>query len=149
MNSFMYKDLAKAIEPLYDELSEHMVDGTADKAYLDNWKNRFQAAMEAANDRLEDIAETTGIDVFDDSGTSQSGRSGGFEAMTQEQGTKLEGLFTSGQMHWASIDEKMDALSDGLSAATDHLQHIEENTGYCKVMSEDIKKMIRDGLKMR
>lgn len=149
LNSFMYKDLAKAIEPLYDELSEHMVDGTADKAYLDNWKNRFQAAMEAANDRLEDIAETTGIDVFDDSGTSQSGRSGGFEAMTQEQGTKLEGLFTSGQMHWASIDEKMDALSDGLSAATDHLQHIEENTGYCKVMSEDIKKMIRDGLKMR
>lgn len=149
LNSFMYKDLAKAIEPLYDELSEHLVDGTADKAYLENWKNRFQAAMEAANDRLEDIAETTGIDVFDDSGTSQTGRSGGFEAMTQEQGTKLEGLFTSGQMHWSSIDEKMDALSDGLSAATDHLQQIEENTGYCKVMSEDIKKLIRDGLKMR
>jgi hypothetical protein len=46
LNSFMYKDLAKAIEPLYNELSEHMIDGTADKTYLENWKSRFQQAME-------------------------------------------------------------------------------------------------------
>ena len=94
LNSFMYKDLAKAIEPLYNELSEHMIDGTADKTYLENWKSRFQQAMEAANARLDEIAETTGIDIYaGGGGTTQTGRSGGFEAMTQEQGDQTGRAF--------------------------------------------------------
>lgn len=153
LNSFMYKDLAKAIEPLYNELSEHMIDGTADKTYLENWKSRFQQAMEAANARLDEIAETTGIDIYaGGGGTTQTGRSGGFEAMTQEQGTKLEGLFTSGQIHWASMDESLEDVSENMGSAVDSLKRIEENTEYCRHlegMSEDIKRIIRDGIKVK
>lgn len=153
LNSFMYKDLAKAIEPLYNELSEHMIDGTADKTYLENWKSRFQQAMEAANARLDEIAETTGIDIYaGGGGTTQTGRSGGFEAMTQEQGTKLEGLFTSGQIHWASIDESLEDVSENMGSAVDSLKRIEENTEYCRHlegMSEDIKRIVRDGIKVK
>ena len=153
LNSFMYKDLAKAIEPLYNELSEHMIDGTADKTYLENWKSRFQQAMEAANARLDEIAETTGIDIYaGGGGTTQTGRSGGFEAMTQEQGTKLEGLFTSGQIHWASMDESLEDVSENVGSAVDSLKRIEENTEYCRHlegMSEDIKRIVRDGIKVK
>lgn len=153
LNSFMYKDLAKAIEPLYNELSEHMIDGTADKTYLENWKSRFQQAMEAANARLDEIAETTGIDVYaGGGGTTQTGRSGGFEAMTQEQRTKLEGLFTSGQIHWASMDESLEDVSENMGSAVDSLKRIEENTEYCRHlegMSEDIKRIVRDGIKVK
>ena len=153
LNSFMYKDLAKAIEPLYNELSEHMIDGTADKTYLENWKSRFQQAMEAANARLDEIAETTGIDIYVGGGdTTQTGRSGGFEAMTQEQGTKLEGLFTSGQIHWASMDESLEDVSENMGSAVDSLKRIEENTEYCRHlegMSEDIKRIVRDGIKVK
>lgn len=153
LNSFMYKDLAKAIEPLYNELSEHMIDGTADKTYLENWKSRFQQAMEAANARLDEIAETTGIDIYaGGGGTTQTGRSGGFEAMTQEQGTKLEGLFTSGQIHWASMDESLEDVSENMGSAVDTLKRIEENTEYCRHlegMSEDIKRIVRDGIKVK
>ena len=153
LNSFMYKDLAKAIEPLYNELSEHIIDGTADKTYLENWKSRFQQAMEAANARLDEIAETTGIDIYaGGGGTTQTGRSGGFEAMTQEQGTKLEGLFTSGQIHWASMDESLEDVSENMGSAVDSLKRIEENTEYCRHlegMSEDIKRIVRDGIKVK
>lgn len=153
LNSFMYKDLAKVIEPLYNELSEHMIDGTADKTYLENWKSRFQQAMEAANARLDEIAETTGIDIYaGGGGTTQTGRSGGFEAMTQEQGTKLEGLFTSGQIHWASMDESLEDVSENMGSAVDSLKRIEENTEYCRHlegMSEDIKRIVRDGIKVK
>lgn len=153
LNSFMYKDLAKAIEPLYNELSEHMIDGTADKTYLENWKSRFQQAMEAANARLDEIAETTGIDIYaGGGGITQTGRSGGFEAMTQEQGTKLEGLFTSGQIHWASMDESLEDVSENMGSAVDSLKRIEENTEYCRHlegMSEDIKRIVRDGIKVK
>lgn len=153
LNSFMYKDLAKAIEPLYNELSEHMIDGTADKTYLENWKSRFQQAMEAANARLDEIAETTGIDIYaGGGGTTQTGRSGGFEAMTQEQGTKLEGLFTSGQIHWTSMDESLEDVSENMGSAVDSLKRIEENTEYCRHlegMSEDIKRIVRDGIKVK
>ena len=109
--------------------------------------------MEAANARLDEIAETTGIDIYaGGGGTTQTGRSGGFETMTQEQGTKLEGLFTSGQIHWASMDESLEDVSENMGSAVDSLKRIEENTEYCRHlegMSEDIKRIVRDGIKVK
>ena len=153
LNAFMYKDLAKVLEPLYDELSEAFINGTADKDYLAGWRNRFEEAMTAAGERLDAMAEAAGVDLDGSSGTSQSGKAGSFNAMSQEQGTKLEGLFTSGQMHWASIDEQMQDVSEQMGTAVDHLRRIEENTGnsarHLDEIKNDIKKIIRDGLKMK
>ncbi len=153
LNAFMYKDLAKVLEPLYDELSEHLIDNTADRNYLENWRRRFDDMMNAANDRLNAISEATGIDFGDDSGTSQSAKAGGFSAMTQDQGTKLEGMFTSGLQHWSSMDEKMENVSEKMNSAENHLAKIEENTGksaeHLEKIAENVVKIIRDGLKVK
>lgn len=153
LNAFMYKDLAKALEPLYDELSEHLIDGTADRNYLENWKRRYEAAMNAANDRLDAISEATGIEIGDSSGTSQSAKAGGFAAMTQDQGTKLEGLFTSGLQHWSSMDSRLEDVADKMATAEGHLAKIEENTGtsagHLGEIKEFIQKIIREGLRIK
>ena len=143
----------KVLEPLYDELSEAFINGTADKDYLAGWRRRFEDAMTAAGERLDAMADAAGVDLDSESGTSQSGKSGSFNAMSQEQGTKLEGMFTSGLMHWSSMDEKMSDVSEQMGAAVDSLRRIEENTGnsarHLGEIKEDIKKIIRDGLKMK
>lgn len=153
LNAFMYKDLAKVLEPLYDELSEAFINGTADRDYLSGWRTRFEDAMTAAGERLDAMAEAAGVDLDGGSGTTQSGKAGSFNAMSQDQGTKLEGMFTSGLMHWSSMDEKMSDVSEQMGTAVDHLRRIEENTGnsakHLGEIKEDIKKIIREGLKMK
>lgn len=71
--------------------------------------------------------------------------------MSQDQGTKLEGLFVSVQMHTASIDEQMEDVSDKMTQAAERLRKIEENTGRAadkiEEMSDDIKKIMRDGIR--
>ncbi len=151
LNGFMYKDLAKVLEPLYNDLSEHLIEGTADKSYIENWKQRFEQAMTAANERLDDIADATGIDI-DPAGASQSGKSGVYTAMSQEQGTKLEGIGTSIQMHSASIDENVESVADKMNAATEYFRKIEENTSVTaketKEINEKLEQIIRDGIKI-
>lgn len=153
LNGFMYRDLAKVLEPLYNELSDAFIDGTADAAYLEDWRRRFEEVMAAAGNRLDEIADAAGVDLNGGSGTSQSGKAGGSAALSQDQGTKLEGLFVSVQMHTASIDEQMEDVSDKMTQAAERLRKIEENTGKAadtlETMSDDIKKIIRDGIKTK
>ncbi len=149
LNAFMYQHLATALEPLYNDLSEHLINGTADKEYFATWMELFQNMMGEQWSELETMAEEMGIDIF--SGMSQSGKSGSFAAMSQEQGTKLEGLFVSAQMHLASIDERQEDVAETMSVAVGHLRKIEENTGNCKdsleEINQNIKTIIRDGVK--
>lgn len=152
LNAFMYQQLAKALEPLYNDLFEHLIDGTADKDYLADWKENFQNVLSSETEKLKDLGDELGVDVFS-GGTSQTGKSGAFTAMNQEQGTKLEGLFVSGQMHWASIDEHTEDMSETMSIAETHLARIEENTETCakelKEIKEEVKKQNRDGIKVK
>lgn len=152
LNAFMYQDLSKVLQPLYNELSEAFINGTADKDYLSDWRERFEEAMQEAGERLDAMADAAGVDL-DSGGTSQSGKSGSFDAMSQDQGSKLEGLFVSGQMHWASIDERMEDVSEQMGVAIDHLQKIEENTGtsakHLAEINNYIKRMERDGIKVK
>lgn len=154
LNAFMYQDLAKVLEPLYDELSGALIDGNYDKNYLENWRRRYEETMNAANNRLGILAEATGIDLGEnDGGTSQSAKAGGFAAMTMDQGNKLDGMFTSGLQHWSSIDSHMENVSDKMNSAEGHLARIAENTGaaaeHLEEIKEDVKKVIRDGLKVK
>lgn len=153
LNGFIYRDLAKVLEPLYNELSDAFIDGTADASYLNDWRRRFEEVMTAAGNHLEELADVAGVDLNGGSGTSQSGKAGGFAAMSQDQGTKLEGLFVSVQMHTASIDEKMEDVSVRMAQATERLRKIEENTGKAadrlEILSDDLKKIIRDGIKTK
>ncbi len=143
---------SERLKEWWDKFGKAMEDNelteTERKALADEYMRYVNEAI-ALRDRL---AEATGYDP-DDSGTSQSGKSGGFVAMSQDQGTKLEGIGTSIQMHSASIDMQMGDVAEQMSRASDLLARIEQNTGssaqQLKEMNDKIDKLIRDGLKMR
>ena len=112
-------------------------DMEAAQAFMENWKKE---------------AEKYNFNLWQSEGASQTGKAGAFTTMTQDQAGKLEGLFTSLQMHAASIDNLVTNISDAMYQAQDSLMRIADNTEYCKFLediSEDIKRMIRDGLKIK
>lgn len=102
------------------------------KIYTDGKELRDEA-YKAAGINPEDI-------------TKQSGRAGEFTTMTQDQGTKLEGLFTSLQDHASSLDDTCKEVSGNLHKASETLTKIEENT---RRSADGIDTIIRDGLKMK
>lgn len=120
----------EVIGDFYDGIGSDM---SAAQAWLEAWREK---------------AEEMGFDLWQD-GTSQSGKAGAFTTMTQDQGTKLEGLFTSGQIHWASIDEKMDNAVSGLGGCLDVLGRIAANTNALPLMLALLQSVQRDGLKMK
>ena len=109
----------------------------------------FNALLEA----YQQMAKDKGFDIFKpDEGASQSGQSGAYTAMSQEQGTKLEGLFISLQDHASGIHQLLEELNLGRNADHEIFVQIAENTAYCKLL-EDILEIItrqeRDGVKIK
>lgn len=111
--------------------------------------------MDLAQDFMENWkaeAAKHGFDLWKSDENSQQGQSGTFQTISQEQGTKLEGLFTSVQQHEANIDENVEYISDEIHACIDKLTVIADNTSYCERLediAEDISTMKRDGIKLR
>lgn len=140
------------MEAWYKAYGEAMSDGILGDDEIERLNKMWEDLVNRGLEIRDSAASATGY-TGDSSGTSQSGKSGGFTAMSQDQGTKLEGLFVSGQMHWSSMDDKMSDVSEQMGAAVDHLRRIEENTGtsarHLGEIKEDIKKIVRDGLKMK
>lgn len=146
------KQLKAEVERWYKAYGEAMADGRLSDDEIEWLNHWWRSIVDQGIDLRDSIADATGY-TGDDSGTSQSGKSGGFVAMSQDQGTKLEGLFVSGQMHWSSMDDKMSDVSEQMGAAVDHLRRIEENTStsakHLGEIKDEIKKIVRDGLKMK
>lgn len=142
------------IREWYEAFAEAMADdGKLDDEEAGDLRDWYRRISEEAIAERNALLEAAGVDDLTSPSVTQSGKSGAFTAMNQEQGTKLEGLFVSGQMHWASIDEHAEDVSETMSIAVDHLRKIEENTGDCKEtlaeIRDDIKKMNRDGIKVK
>ena len=135
-----------------ETFAEFMSDGILSKDEADTLRDRYSDIFERARAKKEEMFDTAGIKE-DGKGTTQSGRAGGFAAMSQDQGTKLEGMFTSGLNHWVSIDEKTEDVAGRMASAEGHLAKIAENTGksagFLSEIKEDIKRIIRDGLRMK
>lgn len=146
------EQLKPEMEEWYKSFGEAMTDGILSEDERNALSDWWDSMMEKGLSLRDNAAAATGY-TGGSEGTTQSGKAGSFSAMSQEQGTKLEGLFTSGQMHWASIDEQMQDVSEQMGTAVDHLRRIEENTGnsarHLDEIKNDIKKIIRDGLKMK
>lgn len=135
-----------------ETFAEFMSDGILSKEEADTLRGRYSDIFERARAKKEEMFDTAGI-TEEGKSTTQTGRAGGFAAISQDQGTKLEGMFTSGLNHWVSIDEKTEDVAGRMASAEGHLAKIAENTGksagFLSEIKEDIKRIIRDGLRMK
>ncbi|BFL28544.1 hypothetical protein K320107C7_09590 [Alistipes shahii] len=150
---------ADKFDKLQDDLKSIYSSGKSEEdiAYdvmdlLDDFYSGIGSNMDAAEAWMEEFAkraEEMGYELWKPDGTTQSGRAGAFTAMTQDQGTKLEGLMTSLQMHGASVDDKMDNIAEGLGASLDALNRIAKNTDALPLMLALWQAIKRDGLKVK
>ena len=158
---FMKAMLSNKIGELYSEklkgwwekFGKAMEDNELTEAERNALMEEYMQYMDEALALRDNLAAATGYDKTQQGGTSQSAKAGGFTAMTQDQGTKLEGMFTSGLQHWSSMDERLESVAEKMDTAEGHLARIAENTGvsagHLGELKEVIKKMIRDGLKVK
>lgn len=150
LNWLMSESYSDRLQSWYEKFAEYMKDGL-EKWEADELRTWYGSIFDDMNRERDAAYDAAGIDP-DEDGTTQSGRAGAFETMTQDQGTKLEGLFTSGQRHWASMDELLGKIADRWDGLMDSLGELVENTSYCRKLegiADDIKTMRRDGIKMR
>lgn len=158
---FMRAMLSNKIGELYSEklkgwwekFGKAMEDNELTEAERNALTEEYMKYVDEALALRDNLAAATGYDKTEAGGTSQSAKAGGFTAMTQDQGTKLEGMFTSGLQHWSSMDDRLESVVEKMDTAEGHLARIAENTGvsagHLGELKEVIKKMIRDGLKVK
>ena len=158
---FMRAMLSNKIGEMYSEklkgwwekFGKAMEDNELTEAERNALTEEYMQYVDEALALRDNLAAATGYDKTEAGGTSQSAKAGGFTAMTQDQGTKLEGMFTSGLQHWSSMDERLESVAEKMDTAEGHLARIAENTGvsagHLGELKEVIKKMIRDGLKVK
>ena len=173
-------DMEASTEDFADNISEYfmraMLSNKIGELYadkLEEWWKKFGKAMED-NDLTEEernalseeymkyveeamklrdqLAAATGYGS-DNKGSSQSGKAGSYNAMSQDQGTKLEGLFVSVQGHVANIDAFVENVAERMSAAEGYLAQIAENTKSNAASAEEIKELLvkiaRDGIRTK
>ena len=158
---FMRAMLSNKIGEMYSEklkgwwekFGKAMEDNELTEAERNALMEEYMQYMDEALALRDNLAAATGYDKTQQGGTSQSAKAGGFTAMTQDQGTKLEGMFTSGLQHWSSMDDRLESVAEKMDTAEGHLARIAENTGvsagHLGEIKDVIKKMIRDGLKVK
>ena len=158
---FMRAMLSNKIGEMYSEklkgwwekFGKAMEDNELTEAERNALMEEYMQYMDEALALRDNLAAATGYDKTEAGGTSQSAKAGGFTAMTQDQGTKLEGMFTGGLQHWSSMDDRLESVVEKMDTAEGHLVRIAENTGvsagHLGELKEVIKKMIRDGLKVK
>lgn len=152
-----YSDDISALYEKYAEGSiteEALMQGVA--KLTEGLIDRYGTNLPTIEDILENVSEMlsgAGIDIKNSDTTTQSGKAGGFTAMSQDQGTKLEGLFTSVQGHVANIDITIENVIDKMNSAESYLAKIADNTKSNAQSAEEIKemvsKLVRDGIKTR
>ena len=158
---FMRAMLSNKIGEMYSEklkgwwekFGKAMEDNELTEAERNALTEEYMQYVDEALALRDNLAAATGYDKTEAGGTSQSAKAGGFTAMTQDQGTKLDGMFTSGLQHWSSMDDRLESVVEKMDTAEGHLARIAENTGvsagHLGELKEVIKKMIRDGLKVK
>lgn len=151
IEGMMSEEYTERLREWYKAFAEAMKDGTMTDKEAEALRAGYNSIVEDALEERNALLETLDIDPTE--GTEQSAKAGGFTTMTQDQGTKLEGMFTSGLQHWSSMDEKMESVVDKMNTAEGHLARIEENTkasaSHLSEIKEEIRKIIRDGLKCK
>lgn len=143
------KDLKKWYESWTDAMNSQKGDLTDEQ--IENYRKQWDDMVAKGLAERDKIAELTGYNGGA-GGAQQSGRAGSYSTLTQEQGTKLEGLFTSVQDHTSSIDQLLKDAQEERKLEMEVLGKIEENTSFCRLLAtinDNIESLHRDGFKMK
>ena len=126
------EDVMELMGAFYDGLSPNM---EAAKAWFEAWQEK---------------AKEMGFELWPSEGTSQSGKAGSVNTVTQESFSHVEGLVTSIQIHAANVD---DAVEEGivptLSKSLDELRKIVTNTDSLPLMYDMLVKFYIEGIKVK
>ena len=153
--------LGPIIEKAQKEMEDITVSDKSDedkiKAYTEVLKNMITDAAgqqgEASElwNSIKEWAEQQGIDMSDpNQGTSQSGKAGAVNAVTQEAFSRVEGLVTSIQIHDANVDKAVEeGIVPALGKSLDALNKIRVNTDTLPLMYEMLSKFDREGIKVK
>ena len=161
------KDMISSIllGPIIEMAQKEMEDITASaksdadkiKAYTEVLKNMITDAAgqqgEASElwNSIKEWAEQQGIDMSDpNQGTSQSGKAGAVNTVTQEAFSRVEGLVTSIQIHEANVDKAVEeGIVPVLGRSLEALNRIRINTDTLPLMYEMLKKFDLEGIKVK
>lgn len=145
----MYAD---KLEEWWKKFGKAMEDNDLTEAERNALSEEYMKYVEEAMKLRDQLAAATGYGS-DDKGSSQSGKAGSYNAISQDQGTKLEGLFVSVQGHVANIDTIVENVAERMSAAEGYLAQIAENTKSNAASAEEIKELLikiaRDGIRTK
>ena len=141
------------LQEWYRKWGDSMKDGMTE-GEMSQLRDEYRQIVEDAVRERDAIAAVTGYDqVAAGSGTSQGGaKAGGFMTMTQAQGTRLDGMFTSGLRHWSNMDAGIEDVASRMATAEGHLAKIEDNTSRSakelEAVREILERLERDGIKV-
>nr|DAJ67442.1 MAG TPA: Tape measure domain protein [Caudoviricetes sp.] len=145
----MYAD---KLEEWWKKFGKAMEDNDLTEEERNALSEEYMKYVEEAMRLRDQLAAATGYGSEDKS-SSQSGKVGRYNAMSQDQGTKLEGLFVSVQGHVANIDTIVENVAERMSAAEGYLAQIAENTKSNAASAEEIKELLikiaRDGIRTK
>ena len=112
LSAFKYQVLAEAMQPLYDELANALINETGNKEFYERWGSTYSEKMTALWDQLSSAFEAAGISMADMNASSGSSR--GFQAMSQDTGDALEGRFAALQMSGVNIENRTMEMSQDM-----------------------------------
>lgn len=147
-----FEELQRQLKELYMSEDKAEVIGKKAQDLIGDFYAGIGGQIEGATAWLEEwkrYAAEKGFNLWPSDTASQKGQAGAFQTLTQDQGTKLEGLFTALQMHAASIDIKLDNATAGLANALILLQEIKANTDSIPSIYRELMILKRDGMKLK
>ena len=143
----------------FDEINRE--NGLSDEDRFAKWSETMQQMVSDALGQQDDfnkmwaefrrIAAEAGLSIDEEqSGTSQSGKAGAVNTVTQEAFSRVEGLVTSIQIHEANMDKfTEEGIVPSLGKSLDALNKIKINTDTLPLMYEMLKKFDLEGIKVK
>lgn len=153
-----FDKLEKDLTNIYDNYGDdpNRVGSEVTKL-LGGFFGSMEGVVDQASDWYKNFVDQAGKYGFDlsgeDKGASQTGKTGAFQTMSQDTGTKLEGLFTANQMLLANIEVLLADVQFGIYVIGDKLAEISENTKGCDQKLTKVvllmERIDRDGVKVQ
>ena len=131
------EDFYKRLADLNEKKNKGQIDDAQYKAALAKLQEEYNQSIQDARNRYEQGLTDAGVNRKD---VEQSATQGGFEVMSEETGSKLDGRFASLQATASAILDKMSLASfDKMGVSIDMLNI---NVGNMNNLAEDIQTII-------